>query len=121
MLSSSVLKVFRRSSVSMSRKSFRGMSSYPPHSVVGMPALSPTMTAGYSDTFATMINTLSIYLKTLLCILIGTIGKWLKGEGDKISAGDSIADIETDKASIAFEAQDDSYIAKILVDRKSVV
>ena len=55
-----------------------------------MPALSPTMSAG-------------------------TIGKWLIKEGEKVNAGDSMADIETDKASMAFEAQDEFYIAKIVV------
>jgi len=39
----------------------------------------------------------------------------LKKEGDYIVPGDAIADIETDKASMAFEAQDEFYIAKILV------
>lgn len=56
-----------------------------------MPALSPTME-------------------------MGTIGKWLCKAGDGIKAGDSLADIETDKASMAFEAQDDFFIAKILQD-----
>lgn len=59
---------------------FRGFSSLPNHIVVPMPALSPTMT-------------------------MGTIGKWLCKAGDKISPGDSLAEVETDKASMAFEAQ----------------
>jgi pyruvate dehydrogenase E2 component (dihydrolipoamide acetyltransferase) len=45
----------------------------------------------------------------------GTIASWLKKEGDSITAGESIAEVETDKASIGFEAQDDSYVAKIIV------
>eukprot|EP00605_Chrysophyceae_sp_TOSAG23-4_P001252 GSChrysophyteH1.ASY1.ANO1.1363.1 assembled CDS len=61
-----------------------------------MPALSPTMTSG-------------------------TIGKWLFSVGDKISPGDAIAEIETDKASMAFEAQDDLVIAKILVSEGAEV
>ncbi|KAG9402527.1 pyruvate dehydrogenase complex dihydrolipoamide acetyltransferase component (E2) [Aphanomyces cochlioides] len=44
----------------------------------------------------------------------GTISTWLKKEGDKISAGDIVCQIETDKAVVDFEAQDDSYLAKIL-------
>ena len=56
--------------------------SYPAHDLVGMPALSPTME-------------------------MGTIAKWNYGVGDKVNAGDSVADIETDKASMAFEAQDE--------------
>lgn len=63
----------------------------PYHLVVGMPALSPTMESG-------------------------TIACWNVKEGDTLSAGDSIADIETDKATMAFEAQDDAYVAKIFVE-----
>jgi pyruvate dehydrogenase E2 component (dihydrolipoamide acetyltransferase) len=62
----------------------------PYHLVVGMPALSPTMDAG-------------------------TISKWNVAEGDSFAAGDSIAVIETDKASMDFEAQDDGVVAKLLV------
>lgn len=62
----------------------------PYHVVVGMPALSPTMDAG-------------------------TISKWNVGEGESFAAGDSIAVIETDKATIDFEAQDDGIVAKHLV------
>ncbi|KDO22183.1 hypothetical protein SPRG_21178 [Saprolegnia parasitica CBS 223.65] len=67
----------------------RAFSSLPDHEVVGLPALSPTME-------------------------MGTISAWLKKEGDKISAGDVICQVETDKAVVDFEAQDDSYLAKIL-------
>jgi len=63
----------------------------PYHLVVGMPALSPTMESG-------------------------AIASWNVEVGDSIAAGDTIAEIETDKATITFEAQDDAYIAKILVD-----
>ena len=63
----------------------------PAHQVVGLPALSPTMTAG-------------------------SIGKWIKKVGEKVSAGDTVAEIQTDKASIGFDAQDDCYIAKLLVE-----
>jgi pyruvate dehydrogenase E2 component (dihydrolipoamide acetyltransferase) len=56
-----------------------------------MPALSPTMTHG-------------------------TIGAWMKQPGDAFSAGDNLCDIETDKASMAFEMQDEGVLAKILVD-----
>ena len=56
-----------------------------------MPALSPTMETG-------------------------TLSEWYVEEGSGFSAGESIAKIETDKASIDFEAQDDGFIAKILMD-----
>lgn len=45
---------------------------------------------------------------------MGTISKWLKNEGDHIQAGDVICQVETDKAVVDFEAQDEAYIAKIL-------
>ena len=55
-----------------------------------MPALSPTMESG-------------------------TLAKWIKKEGDKIKAGDVIAEIETDKATMEVEAVDEGILAKILI------
>jgi pyruvate dehydrogenase E1 component beta subunit len=55
-----------------------------------MPALSPTMEEG-------------------------TLAKWLKAEGDEIAPGDIIAEIETDKATMEFEAIDDGVLGKIMV------
>ena len=55
-----------------------------------MPALSPTMTEG-------------------------TLARWLKQEGDPIRAGDVIAEIETDKATMEVEAVDEGVLSKILV------
>jgi pyruvate dehydrogenase E2 component (dihydrolipoamide acetyltransferase) len=55
-----------------------------------MPALSPTMTEG-------------------------KLAKWLKKEGDKVKSGDIIAEIETDKATMEFEAVDEGVIGKILI------
>jgi pyruvate dehydrogenase E2 component (dihydrolipoamide acetyltransferase) len=55
-----------------------------------MPALSPTMTEG-------------------------NLAKWLKKEGDKIKAGDVIAEIETDKATMEVEAVDEGILGKIIV------
>lgn len=46
----------------------------------------------------------------------GNIAKWNKKEGDEIAAGDSIAEIETDKATMDWEAQDDGFVAKLLVE-----
>jgi pyruvate dehydrogenase E2 component (dihydrolipoamide acetyltransferase) len=56
-----------------------------------MPALSPTMTEG-------------------------TLSRWLKKEGDAIKAGDVIAEIETDKATMEVEAVDEGVLGKILVE-----
>jgi pyruvate dehydrogenase E1 component beta subunit len=55
-----------------------------------MPALSPTMEEG-------------------------TLSKWLKSEGDAVSAGDIIAEIETDKATMEVEAVDEGVLGKILI------
>ncbi len=55
-----------------------------------MPALSPTMTEG-------------------------KISAWLKAPGDTVRAGDVLAEIETDKASMEFEAADDGILGRILV------
>ena len=55
-----------------------------------MPALSPTMTEG-------------------------KLARWLKNEGDKVSAGDVIAEIETDKATMEVEAVDEGILGRILV------
>jgi pyruvate dehydrogenase E1 component beta subunit len=55
-----------------------------------MPALSPTMEEG-------------------------TLAKWLVKEGDEVSSGDILAEIETDKATMEFEAVDEGIVGKILV------
>src|SRR6204780_4354686 len=55
-----------------------------------MPALSPTMTEG-------------------------TLARWLKKEGETVKAGDVIAEIETDKATMEVEAVDEGVLGRILV------
>ncbi len=55
-----------------------------------MPALSPTMEKG-------------------------NLAKWLKKEGEAVKTGDVIAEIETDKATMEYEAVDDGVLAKIVV------
>lgn len=45
----------------------------------------------------------------------GTIASWNVKEGDAFNAGEVIAEIETDKATMGFEAQDPGVVAKILV------
>lgn len=56
------------------------------------------------------------YLKAQRLEVAGNIAKWNKKEGDEIAAGDSIAEIETDKATMDWEAQDDGFVAKILAE-----
>lgn len=45
----------------------------------------------------------------------GTIIKWHKKPGDKVSAGDVLCDIQTDKAVMSFETEEEGTLAKILV------
>ncbi len=61
---------------------------------IKMPALSPTMEEG-------------------------TLAKWLIKVGDEVSSGDIMAEIETDKATMEFEAVDEGTIAQILIDEGS--
>ncbi|CAJ0640920.1 15003_t:CDS:2, partial [Entrophospora sp. SA101] len=64
---------------------------YPTHTIISMPALSPTMT-------------------------MGSLGTWQKNIGDEITPGDVLVEIETDKAQMDFECQEEGYLAKILVE-----
>ena len=62
----------------------------PQHTKIALPALSPTMERG-------------------------TILRWTKNEGEQLSEGDLLAEIETDKATMGFETPEEGYLAKILV------
>ena len=46
----------------------------------------------------------------------GTVGRWYKQEGDTVARGEVIADIETDKATVKFEANTSGVLRKIVVD-----
>lgn len=63
----------------------------PPHTVINMPALSPTMTQG-------------------------NLGQWHKKVGDEIQPGDVLVEVETDKATMDFECQDEGFLAGIFVE-----
>merc|ERR1719318_2027487 len=62
-----------------------------PGTAINMPSLSPTMEEG-------------------------TIVKWHKAEGEAIAAGDVLCDIQTDKAVVSMEADDDGVVAKIIME-----
>jgi len=68
----------------------RTFSSLPPHIKVALPALSPTME-------------------------LGTIVTWEKKEGDQVSEGDLLCEIETDKATMGFETPEEGFLAKIMI------
>ncbi|XP_073317811.1 dihydrolipoyllysine-residue acetyltransferase component 2 of pyruvate dehydrogenase complex, mitochondrial-like isoform X1 [Primulina huaijiensis] len=70
-------------------RSFSTDGGLPPHQVIGMPSLSPTMTEG-------------------------NIARWLKKEGDKVSTGEVLCEVETDKATVEMECMEEGYLAKIL-------
>lgn len=72
-----------------SRRGFSTASDLPPHQEIGMPSLSPTMTEG-------------------------NIARWLKKEGDKVSPGEVLCEVETDKATVEMECMEEGYLAKIL-------
>lgn len=76
--------------VSFPRSYLNPNSAYPPHNVVSLPNLSPTMETG-------------------------NVVSWAKNEGDKVAEGDLLAEIETDKATMAMDASEDGYVAKILI------
>lgn len=84
-----VLQQSRTARVVLPYSLARWYASYPPHTVVKMPALSPTMTAG-------------------------NIGAWQKKPGDAVAPGDVLVEIETDKAQMDFEYQEEGVLAKIL-------
>ncbi|PKI56880.1 hypothetical protein CRG98_022709, partial [Punica granatum] len=70
----------------------RGYSSdsgLPPHQEIGMPSLSPTMTEG-------------------------NIARWLKKEGEKVTPGEVLCEVETDKATVEMECMEEGYLAKII-------
>lgn len=69
---------------------WRQFATLPPHTFLPMPALSPTMSHG-------------------------NLAKWHVKEGEEVAPGAVLADIETDKATLAFENQEDGFIAKLLV------
>ncbi len=46
---------------------------------------------------------------------MGTIVSWQKKEGDRLSEGDLLCEIETDKATMGFETPEEGYLAKILL------
>ncbi|KAF5452978.1 hypothetical protein F2P56_027927 [Juglans regia] len=71
------------------RRGFSSDSGLPPHQEIGMPSLSPTMTEG-------------------------NIARWLKKEGDKISTGEVLCEVETDKATVEMECMEEGYLAKII-------
>jgi len=72
----------------------RHYSDLPTHQRVNLPALSPTME-------------------------LGTIVSWEKKEGDQVSEGDLLCEIETDKATMGFETPEEGYLAKIIISAGS--
>src|SRR5215211_4569597 len=46
----------------------------------------------------------------------GTLLKWLKSEGDDVSEGDPLAEIETDKVTMELEAEDEGTLAQLIAD-----
>ncbi|KAL5171365.1 Dihydrolipoyllysine-residue acetyltransferase component 2 of pyruvate dehydrogenase complex, mitochondrial [Glycine soja] len=79
----------KRSLQVLSRRCYASASDLPPHQEIGMPSLSPTMTEG-------------------------NIARWLKKEGDRISPGEVLCEVETDKATVEMECMEEGFLAKII-------
>lgn len=97
MLSRTVLKkasLFARNNNASKLAVLRMYASFPPHNVIGMPALSPTMTQG-------------------------GLAVWSKEIGDHLEPGCVLAEVETDKAQMDFEFQEEGYLAKVLIPEGS--
>lgn len=75
----------------MTTANLRWFSKLPFHITLTMPNLSPTMEKG-------------------------NLAKWSKAVGDKIDVGDVLAEIETDKATVDFEMQEEGYVARLLIE-----
>jgi pyruvate dehydrogenase E2 component (dihydrolipoamide acetyltransferase) len=90
LLKSSARHVFRNSRTFLSVTNFANKD-WPAHTVVGLPALSPTMEEG-------------------------TVQSWTVEVGGEIAASDIVCQIETDKAAVDFEATDDGFMALHLVE-----
>ncbi|XP_074584585.1 dihydrolipoyllysine-residue acetyltransferase component 2 of pyruvate dehydrogenase complex, mitochondrial-like isoform X2 [Curcuma longa] len=75
--------------LTMQRRLFSSNPDLPPHQALGMPSLSPTMTEG-------------------------NIARWLKKEGDKVTPGEVLCEVETDKATVEMECMEEGYLAKII-------
>ncbi|KAF7105646.1 hypothetical protein CFC21_106428 [Triticum aestivum] len=73
----------------VSARHFSSGADLPPHEAIGMPSLSPTMTEG-------------------------NIARWVKKEGDKVSPGEVLCEVETDKATVEMECMEEGYLAKIV-------
>ncbi|KAJ6809356.1 dihydrolipoyllysine-residue acetyltransferase component 2 of pyruvate dehydrogenase complex, mitochondrial-like isoform X1 [Iris pallida] len=73
----------------VARRCFSSNADLPAHQEIGMPSLSPTMTEG-------------------------NIARWLKKEGDKVSPGEVLCEVETDKATVEMECMEEGFLAKIV-------
>ncbi|XP_047315659.1 dihydrolipoyllysine-residue acetyltransferase component 3 of pyruvate dehydrogenase complex, mitochondrial-like [Impatiens glandulifera] len=73
----------------VTRRGYSSNPDLPPHQEIGMPSLSPTMTEG-------------------------NVARWLKKEGEKVSPGEVLCEIETDKATVEMECMEEGYLAKIV-------
>ncbi|CAM8956384.1 unnamed protein product [Rhodiola kirilowii] len=83
------MNVLGRSSQVQPVRGFSSAADLPAHQEIGMPSLSPTMTEG-------------------------NIARWLKKEGDKVSPGEVLCEVETDKATVEMECMEEGYLAKIV-------
>ncbi|KAG5535425.1 hypothetical protein RHGRI_023251 [Rhododendron griersonianum] len=91
--------VFNKGSLVHPRRGYSTDSGLPAHQEIGMPSLSPTMTEACCCTST---------------LFVGNIARWLKKEGDKVSPGEVLCEVETDKATVEMECMEEGYLAKIV-------
>eukprot|EP00798_Chlamydomonas_sp_ICE-L_P028174 gene28174-31271_t len=113
-------------------RSARYFSALPSHVVLTMPSLSPTMTQGNlvkwhvkeEEKVLTMPSLSPTMTQGNLVLTMpslsptmtqGNLVKWYVKEGEEVTAGTVLADVETDKATLAYENQEEGFIAKIMV------
>ncbi|KAE9466737.1 hypothetical protein C3L33_01348, partial [Rhododendron williamsianum] len=91
----------------------RHVAGLPAHQEIGMPSLSPTMTEA--------CNLFKLLYLHIVCGFLfsshatqGNIARWLKKEGDKVSPGEVLCEVETDKATVEMECMEEGYLAKIV-------
>lgn len=78
-------------------------------------AVNQMMARGFASSGGDLPNHIKLEMPNLSPTMEkGNIAKWLKKEGDSIKPGDILAQIETDKATVDFEMQEEGFIAKLL-------
>jgi pyruvate dehydrogenase E2 component (dihydrolipoamide acetyltransferase) len=85
------------------------MATLPPHTFIKMPSLSPVSASRWC--YCSAVLAMESAAQTMET---GVIAEWIAVEGEKFDAGDPLAEMQTDKARVSFDATDEGVLAKIL-------